>query len=317
MIKLLRSHGYSFPFRMDTSVRSRRLNSDFDDTILQPMEVVLRSHCPPYVLELLLQDFQSRHDVLWGLFLDLTDESFSWVEQHHREAADTFEKKVELLVKYQATTGVEERILKSFVKSLRCLDISTKLQGVTDSEAQFCWNTLCDALRPFILGAFQDDNELRGEFRDSGHYLFWFGQYGSDSDRSTFGRRIHGFSLDHEWPPHTRYYDYQLQNDSIRAKMSNPWGTEGSYQGRDGKWYDREWYRVTNKNCEYERSTTWPCRIRGRSVMRSTVSTGEACGRSTMPIRTSLVLSGAVSLIEGNEGELDWVRIKDVMAETF
>ncbi|KAF4445230.1 hypothetical protein FACUT_97 [Fusarium acutatum] len=59
---------------------------------------------------------------VWGLFLDLMDNSTAWAEEYPNEAADVFEKKVEILI----DNGV-----------------------VRDSDSQRCWEALYSAIIPF------------------------------------------------------------------------------------------------------------------------------------------------------------------------
>ncbi|KAF5644936.1 heterokaryon incompatibility protein [Fusarium sp. NRRL 52700] len=201
MINLLQMRGYSLPFTMNmhTYWMSKSWMTKPDRSspgpIMKPLEVALRSHCPPYFLELVLRDYMRRlvkfnvshvrppplmdrwagdyayvdqgadHvvkqpwwkftnllDTIWGLFLDLIDDSTSWKEQYRGEAADIFEQKRRILIEYRVVDQDERKMLKRIVKAMRSLDTPTKASdsaAAHDGEAQRCWETLYSVLIPF------------------------------------------------------------------------------------------------------------------------------------------------------------------------
>ncbi|KAG4295203.1 hypothetical protein FPRO06_01787 [Fusarium proliferatum] len=257
MIKLLQDHGYSLPFTMNMRL------------IRKPMEVALRSHCPPYLLELVLRDYMCRFvkfrviyvrppplidrwagdygyinqgayhvvkqrwwkstnllDTIWGLFLDLMDESTNWEEQYCGEAADIFEQKIEILKEYRVADLGERKILRKIVTAIRSLTTPIKASiaaAAHDREAQRCWETLYNVLISFTSTR---------------------GLYVSDTD--------------------CMYHEYRLQNDLIRPTIALPWGNMGIKKRDDGRWQDREWMRVV----EYEDALPLPERTGDESSER-------------------------------------------------
>ncbi|KAF5667678.1 hypothetical protein FCIRC_9836 [Fusarium circinatum] len=286
MINLLQIHGYSLPFTMNmhTYWMSKSWMTTPDRSspglIMKPLEVALRSHCPPYFLELVLRDYMRRlvkfkvshvrppplmdrwagdysyvdqgadHvvkqpwwkftnllDTIWGLFLDLIDDSTSWTEQYRGEAADIFEQKRRILIEYRVVDEDERKILKKIVKAMRSLTtpINASSSAVThDREAQRCWETLYSVLIPFtsIYGMYvwnDDWSPPRGDARTRGHR-----------------HRYHAFNIDRSWDVYSMYHGYRLQNDHIRQTIELPWGNMGIAKKDDGRWQDREWRRVVD-----------------------------------------------------------------------
>ncbi|KAF5532123.1 hypothetical protein FMEXI_12601 [Fusarium mexicanum] len=283
MIKLIQSYGYSLPFAMNLDTywhldERERLSPGL---IRKPLDEALRSHCPPYLLEVIMQDyirrrvdFSSTHvvppafmeswagkhkfayeytsdsevfiqdqqwwkftnllETTWGIFLDLVDPSTNWAEQYRGEASDILEQKIKILAKYGILNEIEEEMLGSIVEAMRSMTTPTKtssITGVTDWDAQCCWDTFVKTLRPFtaIWEVHTVDNWTAGE---------------ADADTWGDAHRYHRFIIDREWDPYQMYHNYQLQNDQIRPTINRPWGSRGIAKGNDGRWVDREWTRV-------------------------------------------------------------------------
>ncbi|KAF5708087.1 hypothetical protein FGLOB1_6610 [Fusarium globosum] len=178
-------------------------------------------------------------DTIWGLFLDLTDESTNWEEQYCGEAADIFEQKIEILKEYRVADLGERKIPRKIVKAMRSLTtpIKASIAAVAhDREAQRCWETLSSVLIPCTStrGLYVSDTDwypARGDLATKGHR-----------------HRYNSFIINRLWCVYSIYHDYRLQNDQIRPTVALPWGNMGMKKRDDGRWQDREWMRVV----EYE-----------------------------------------------------------------
>ncbi|RKL08427.1 hypothetical protein BFJ71_g1714 [Fusarium oxysporum] len=194
MIQLLHSYGYSLPFHMNfASYFGRGLEDIGVPSIPGPLDVALRSHCPPELLGLVLRDYlrplvkfdatfagftlmkrwagkyrfaepigffgepsmetadqpwwKSTNvlNTIWGLFLDLMDNSTSWTEEYRGEAADVFGQKIKVLIKYQVLDQLEENMLRGIAESMRSMTTPTKASNigvVDDRDSQCCRETL-------------------------------------------------------------------------------------------------------------------------------------------------------------------------------
>ncbi|KAF5988594.1 heterokaryon incompatibility protein [Fusarium coicis] len=159
MIKLVQSYGYSLPFAMnlDTYWPLDERDRLSPGLVRKPLDDALRSHCPPYFIEVIMQDY-IRHRVDFSsihavppVFME------SWAGKHkfyRGEASDILEQKIKILAKYGILNKIEEEMLGSIVEALRSMTTPTKtssITGVTDWDAQCCWDTLVKALRPFTI----------------------------------------------------------------------------------------------------------------------------------------------------------------------
>ncbi|CVL03019.1 uncharacterized protein FPRN_00147 [Fusarium proliferatum] len=290
MIKMLHSHGYSLPHNMnfDSFMYRSWENVGLVRSITGPLDVALRSHCPPYLLELVLRDYVRRlvgfeviyeelpHPLMqrwagkyrlqepehllfgggvvetvdkpwwkltnvlhmvWGLFLDLMDNSTAWAEEYRGEAADVFEQKIEILIEYRVLNQLEENMLRGIVQAMRSMITPTKASCngvVSDSDSQRCWETLYRAIIPF---------ETIEE-----HWILDYWDLIDTTISLGFPRECHRFHIDPGYNVYKMYHDYQMQNDQIRSTLNRPWGTEGVSERDDGKWVDREWRHVFHSN---------------------------------------------------------------------
>lgn len=148
---------------------------------------------------------------IWCLFLDLTDESTNWEEQYCGEAADIFERKIEILKEYRVADLGERKILRKIVKAMRALTTPIKTSIVAaahDREAQRCWETLYNVLIPFTStrGLYVSDTDwcpTRGDLATKEHR-----------------HRYHSFIINRLWCVYSKYHDYRLQNDQIRPTIA-------------------------------------------------------------------------------------------------
>ncbi|KAL5617602.1 hypothetical protein FOBRF1_006350 [Fusarium oxysporum] len=233
MINLLQSYSYSLPFtmNMDTYWQGEIRDSLFPGLIRKPMEGAAHGVNQPW------WKFTNLLDTIWGLFLDLTDRSTSWAEQYRGKAADILEQKLGILIEYNVLNRVERKMLRRIVEAMRSLTTPIKARStavVQDREAQCCWETLYSALIPFTS--------------ISGVYV-WDNWCPANGDAATRGQhhRYHCFNINREWDVCNMYHNYELQNDQIRPTIDLPWGSKGVAKTDDGRWQDREWRRMVNR----------------------------------------------------------------------
>ncbi|KAF5663412.1 hypothetical protein FDENT_13136 [Fusarium denticulatum] len=212
IITMLHDHGYSLPYRMNLHQFSKTWYDQMakPGLIRKPMDVALRSHCPIPFLELILQEYRRRGanaskifgNVLWGLFLDIADPSTSRKESYQGEAADIFEKKMQLLIDCQFVQLQEIQVLRRLVKVLResLLDFTLINE---DWDGKEYWEKLCASLSPFMKNEdLVKDDRLLGYKR-------------------VFGR-LHRFVIETSWNPWAVWHDYKMQDPKHRANISHP-----------------------------------------------------------------------------------------------
>ncbi|PNP58237.1 hypothetical protein FNYG_15155 [Fusarium nygamai] len=173
-------------------------------------------------------------NTLWGLFLDIADPLTSWKESYQGEAADIFEKRIQLLIDYQFVQLQEIQVLQRLVTALRENPLDFKLIN-EDNDGKEYWETLCASLGPFMEneGLVKDDRLL-----------------GYETVHTGVGR-LHRFIIEASWNPWTVWHDYKMQDPKHRANLSHPWTNRerwGGIQSRQAIWFDPEWRELT----EYE-----------------------------------------------------------------
>ncbi|KAF5573229.1 hypothetical protein FPCIR_14042 [Fusarium pseudocircinatum] len=174
-------------------------------------------------------------NVLWGLFLDIADPSTSWKESYQGEAADIFEKKLQLLIDYQFVQLQEIQVLRRLVTTLRENPLDCRLIS-DDKDGKEYWETLCASLGPFMEneGLVKDDRLL-------GYKRVW--------------GRLHRFVIETSWNPWTVWHDYKMQDPKHRAKLWHPWTNLcrwGGIQSRHGTWFDPEWHHLAEYEDEHD-----------------------------------------------------------------
>ncbi|KAK2137848.1 hypothetical protein NOF04DRAFT_1135080, partial [Fusarium oxysporum II5] len=242
MTKMLHSHGYSLPFHMNFDSYMSRSWEDHGlvRSITGPLDVALRSHCPPYLLELVLRDYMRRlvgfeHDL--GISLDLMDNSTSWAEVYRGEAADVFEQKIEILIDYQVLNQLEETMLRGIVEAMRSMTTPKKASSiglVDDLNSQRCWGTLYSAIIPLRT---TEDHWILDDWDLIDPAIFL-----------GLPHECHRFNNDPDYNVYKMYHDYQMQNDQIRSTLNRPWDSEGVARRDDRKWVYREWRHVFHSN---------------------------------------------------------------------
>ncbi|CVL03006.1 uncharacterized protein FPRN_00155 [Fusarium proliferatum] len=268
IITMLHDHGYSLHYHMNLH---KYFISWYDQKskpglIRKPMDVALRSYCPMSLLKLLLQEYRHRGanaaavhnacppemrtwvgiwyyvlphwrqstnfgNVLWGLFLDIADPLTSWKESYQGEAADIFEKKIQLLIDYQFVQLEEIQVLRRLVKVLRDNPLDFNLIDEYHDGKEY-WEKLCATLGPLM----KDENLVRNDLL--------LGMDDPDDVVPTPGR-LHRFIIEADWNPWTVWHDYKMQDPKHRANLSHPWMKLYRWrliQRRNGMWYDPEWH---------------------------------------------------------------------------
>jgi hypothetical protein len=174
---------------------------------------------------------------VWRLFLDLMDNSTSWAEEYRGEAADVFEQKIEVLIKYQVLNQLEETMLRDIVESMRSMTTPTKASNigvVDDGDSLCCWERLYSAILPFKT--------------IEEHWILDDWDLIDPTISRCLPHECHRFNIDPDCNVYKMYHDYQMQNDQIRPTLNRPWGSEGVVKREDGKWIDREWSRLFHSN---------------------------------------------------------------------
>uniref|UniRef100_A0A0D2Y491 Uncharacterized protein n=1 Tax=Fusarium oxysporum (strain Fo5176) TaxID=660025 RepID=A0A0D2Y491_FUSOF len=230
MIELLSSHGFPNPTRSNALdsvlatdvVPFYHAASDWADThpypfvdgaitetyfTESPIDLALKSHIPPRLLELILKEYASRgvslltvydecpeglkktckgkrpgRDDDWvgvssigtligTLHADLHSTSATrWKASYHGEVADIFRQKLDIMVEYEMVDVVEEALLKSILGALYIItaQISATRRG---RPAQFkrSWVTLCEAVRPYCTNEY---DLLETDFSENRRF-FW------------------------------------------------------------------------------------------------------------------------------------------------
>ncbi|KAF5698827.1 hypothetical protein FGLOB1_11763 [Fusarium globosum] len=209
---------------------------------LSSAEDALRSYCPMFFLELILQEYRRRgvdavdvhHDcppemttcvgiwsfydrnlplwrqstnfgnVLWGLFLDIADPLNRWKESYKGEAADIFEKKVQLLNVYQFVQLEETQVLRRLIANLRENPLDSKLVD-KDHDGKGYWEKLCATLSPLMKNEDLIQNNM---------------VLGYETDPTAVGR-LHRFVIEASWNPWTVWHDYKMQDPKHRANLTS------------------------------------------------------------------------------------------------
>ncbi|KAF9776132.1 hypothetical protein IL306_005719 [Fusarium sp. DS 682] len=306
MIKILHIYGYSLPFHMNfhswwdikekpySHFNISPLISDHDDPyngikvadksipglIKGPLDVALRSHCPPYVLEFILRDYLRRlvdFDVAYveppPLMKDWAGKQYFWMPSCSSSTGNyTFDQP------WWKFTNILGTIWGLF---LDLMDISTSWVEQYRGEAADVFEQKIEILVEYRMLNQFEEKMLRGivesmrsmtmptkatsiavvDDRDS--QCCWNTLWGAIIPFKTIkeeyiltvyhldkpyipydGRRCHHFHIDPDWDVYVMYHNYQMQNDQIRPTLNRPWGSKGVIKRDDGTWVDREWRRV-------------------------------------------------------------------------
>ncbi|QPC76113.1 hypothetical protein HYE68_006865 [Fusarium pseudograminearum] len=194
MIKLLSSYGYVNPTRPTTFAVQRLpyTRDDLPNTMWNyydssPLDLALKSHVAPSILELMLSEYADRGiklkdwydscpptlikvarqeyyrgsstkwshacyiDKLIGtLYSDLHHEATKWEESYFGEVADIFQAKLKLMIKYEMVNALEEALLRSIGSALYSIAADGMQAGRYDEgQPKRSWEKLHNAVRSF------------------------------------------------------------------------------------------------------------------------------------------------------------------------
>ncbi|SCV50688.1 uncharacterized protein FFB14_11568 [Fusarium fujikuroi] len=289
MIKMLHSHGYSLPHNMNFDSFMCRSWEDVGLVryITGPLDVALRSHCPPYLLELVLRDYVRRlvgfevtYEELPHPLMQRWAGKYRLQEQHllfGGGVVETVDKP------WWKLTNVLHTAWGLF---LDLMDSSTAWAEEYRGEAADVFEQKIEILIEYRMLNQLEENMLRGIVQamrsmttptkascngvvsDSDSQRCWEALYRAiipfenieehwfldywdliDPNISLgFPRECHRFHIDPDDNVYKMYHDYQMQNDQFRTTLNHPWGTEGVSKRDDGKWVDREWRHVFHSN---------------------------------------------------------------------
>ncbi|KAF4968193.1 hypothetical protein FSARC_4383 [Fusarium sarcochroum] len=271
IIRILRSYGYHMPHDVsfDSFYRARHgLSTTDPNMIRKPMDVAMRSYCPPYLLELVLQEHRIRNLKIRVWSQDCPPEAESWVGSYltggpafYRPEiwaqssslgallwnlySDLLDSSTDWIEKYPGEAAdILENKIKLLVKH-RAIDIFEE-----------------GALRK-ILGVLKDINMMAqslgglDEERDGKlcwrmlceslrplvdhHRLAAHTQHELDTERP---RRLHRFVIEMLWNPWKVWHQAQLQKPQARVEMTRHWIDDRLFQKGDGTWTDLIWVKA-------------------------------------------------------------------------
>jgi hypothetical protein len=199
MIRMLSRNGYLNPTRRDSVGGWMYINhvAWFKGTMRDyytesPLDLALKSHVMPSLLNLMLEEYETRGlrlrdwhsqcppslvqsasrqtainssicwveisyiDTLVGtLHADLHNETTKWSESYSGEVADIFRAKLDIMIKHEMIDNAEHALLGSIGAALyRIAARGRAAGGLGDEHFKMSWEMLCDAVRPFV----QDHN---------------------------------------------------------------------------------------------------------------------------------------------------------------
>ncbi|KAM0247563.1 hypothetical protein ACHAP5_004014 [Fusarium lateritium] len=195
MIRMLSRNGYPNPTRRDSvsgwmSIdQAAWFKGTMSDYYTQsPLDLALKSHVEPCLLNLMLEEYAARGlrlrdwhnqcppslvqsatrqtatdssicwveasyiDTLVGtLHADLHNETTRWSESYSGEVADIFRSKLKIMIKHDMIDHAERALLKSIEAALyRIASRGRAAGGLGDEHFKMSWEMLCDAVRPFV-----------------------------------------------------------------------------------------------------------------------------------------------------------------------
>ncbi|KAF4949699.1 hypothetical protein FGADI_8762 [Fusarium gaditjirri] len=286
MIELLSSHGFPNPTRpsaldgvLATNVVPFHhsacdwadthpypfLDGAITETYLteSPIDLALKSHIPPRLLELMLKEYASRgvslltlYDecpeglkktckgrsggidddwvgvssigtLIGNLHADLHSTSVTcWKASYNGEVADIFRQKLDLMVKYEMVDVVEEALLKSILGALD--SITTQMSAtmrVLPWQFRSSWVTLCEAVRPYCADEYDLRHDINGTIARNGP------------------GRVHEFAIDTKWNPWYMWFVWSDANRRLKLTRRKIGASEFS-RNRRFFWHKRHGYEI-------------------------------------------------------------------------
>ncbi|KAF4986012.1 hypothetical protein FGRMN_11025 [Fusarium graminum] len=270
MIRLLRDHGLSLPFNMNMYTYFWRTSVKWPAGLIRkPMDVALRSQCPAYFLELVLQQYEAYHvDVKvyhedepdemkqWAGHTFMKEYAFNFVEARWWQTTDLCALMWDYLLDmmHKSDGWTEEyngQIAETFEAKLNLL---IEYQAI-DTEEEKALRSILAVLKEYSTATRKEGKldihdgkecwlKLVAALRPWG-YDRDFLAYEEISDfppGNSKPERVHRFRIDLGWEPYTQWYVYELQDPKLRAKVNHPWLAKTPLtQSDSGVWDDSEW----------------------------------------------------------------------------
>ncbi|KAF4431821.1 hypothetical protein F53441_13875 [Fusarium austroafricanum] len=235
MIKLMSRYGLTIPTRVGSlGLSSYELRSPWyadsnpESFRISPFDLALKSHIPPCLLGLMLDQYDSlglkltdryaecpeslvklaekrgeviwvecctMDQLIWNLHADLHHDPSEQEASYPREVADMFAQKLNIMIKREMIDTSEQSLLQSILEALYYIaDISLAIGGLDERHSRNSWMILCNAVRPYFTNP-------------------------NLASRLPFGvpnpnlRRIHRFAIKTNWNPWMTWY---LREDAIK-----------------------------------------------------------------------------------------------------
>ncbi|KAM0552635.1 hypothetical protein ACHAPJ_007732 [Fusarium lateritium] len=271
IIRTLRSYEYAMPHAVnfDSFYRTRYSLSTTDPNVIRkPMDVAMRSHCPPYLLELVLQEYRIRNLKIRAWSQDCPPGAESWVGSYvtrgpalHRPEiwaqssslgallwnlySDLLDSSTGWMEKYPGEAAdILEQKIKLLVK-YRAIDIFEegalrKILGALKGIA-----TMAES-----LGGLDEERDgklcwrmLCESLRPLVHHHMLTAHTRHELD-TEHPRRLHRFVIEKLWNPWKVWHLAQLQKPQARAEMARHWIYDRVFQKGDGTWTDMIWVKA-------------------------------------------------------------------------
>ncbi|KAG5661026.1 hypothetical protein KAF25_002669 [Fusarium avenaceum] len=165
MIRMLSRYGYSNPTRPDSIGGWQCIDKPawYEGTMTNyytasPLDLALKSHVPPSLLNLMLEEYEARGLRLRDLHSECPPslvQSASRQTNMEGEVADIFKAKLDIMIKHEMIDNSERALLSSIGAALyRIASIGHAAGGLGKKHFKMSWEMLWNAVRPFT----QDPN---------------------------------------------------------------------------------------------------------------------------------------------------------------
>ncbi|KAF5706072.1 hypothetical protein FMUND_11789 [Fusarium mundagurra] len=228
-----------------------------------PLDLALKSHIPPRLLELMLQEYASRDvslltfydecpeglkktcrgkrprldddwvgvssigTLIGTLHADLHSPSVTrWRASYHGEVADIFRQKLDIMIQYEMIDVLEGALLKSILEALDTITAQITAAGrVEPMQFMRSWVTLCEAVGPYCAGEYDFMYDVSHAIHRNGP------------------GRVHEFVIDTEWNP---WYMWFVWSDACRRRNLTKWkvGENYFYEDRHSWWQKHHGYEI-------------------------------------------------------------------------
>ncbi|KAG9506720.1 hypothetical protein J7337_000256 [Fusarium musae] len=228
-----------------------------------PLDLALKSHIPPRLLELMLQEYASRDvsllsfynecpeglkktckgkrprvDDEWvgvssigtligTLHADLHSPSVTrWRASYPGEVADIFRQKLDIMIEYEMIDVLEQALLKSILAALDTITAQITADGcIVPMQFMRSWVALCNAVRPYCADEYEFMQDISRTIHRNGP------------------GRVHEFAIDTEWNP---WYMWFVWFDACRRRDLTIWNISGVtfHENRRYFWQKHHGYEI-------------------------------------------------------------------------